>query len=160
MPHRLHPMNHTLEIIFLALQAFNVAFLFLHDWIPLGRFSNLAAIRSQDTWSHRAFVTLLPGVPAFVCLFYSASYFGQVYPHWLDLWLWIMYGLFFLGLLRAWWIPYLFKTDAQRAARYQIIFANTHKFLPMRNGMAPDTLHTVFHLSVAATLIISFRDLL
>jgi hypothetical protein len=65
-------------------------------------------------------------------------------------------GVLFLGLLRAWWIPYLVLPDRERAARYQIIFANTHSFLPRRNGMAPNTLHVLFHLSVVATLILLF----
>lgn len=149
-----HPMNRALEMSFLALQAFNVVFLLFHDWIPLGRLTNLAAIRSQDTLLHRLFVTLLPGVPASVCLFYCARYFGRSYPHWLEMWLWITYGLFFLGLLRAWWIPYLLIPDEQRAARYRIIFSGTHSFLPRHNGIVPDTLHVLFHLSTIATLLI------
>lgn len=147
-------MSHPLKVVFIALQAFNFAFLLLHDWIPLGRLSNLAAIRSQDTVSHRLFVTFLGAIPAFVGLFYSVIYFAQPYPHWLDMWLWITYGLLAFGVLRAWWIPCLFLPDAQRAARYQIIFANTHSFLPRRNGIAPDTLHTVFHSALLATLIV------
>ena len=73
--------------------------------------------------------------------------------------LWITYGIFILGMLRAWWIPYLVLPDTERAARYQIIFAGTHSFLPRRNGMAPDTLHSVFHLVTLATLAALFlRD--
>jgi hypothetical protein len=67
--------------------------------------------------------------------------------------LWITYGLLFVGMLRAWWLPYLVSPDPDRAARYRIIFANTHSLLPQRNGMAPDTLHTLFHLALVATLI-------
>jgi hypothetical protein len=70
------------------------------------------------------------------------------------MWLWITYGLFLFGMLRAWWIPYLVRPDAERAARYQIIFAGTHSFLPRRNGIVPDTLHTVFHVAVVATSLI------
>jgi hypothetical protein len=127
------------ETTFLALQTFVVAFLLFHDWIPLGRLNNLAAIRGQDTLLRRVFVTLLPAVPAAIGLFFSARHFGQSYPDWLEMLLWITYGVFIVGMLRAWWIPYLVLPDAERAARYQIIFAGTHSFLPRRNGMAPDT---------------------
>jgi hypothetical protein len=147
-------MSHPLEIAFLALQAFNVAFLLFHDFVPLGRLNNLAAIRSQDTLLHRVVVSLLGGVPAAVGLLFSAKYFGRSYPDWLEMWLWITYGLFLFGMLRAWWIPYLVRPDAERAARYQIIFAGTHSFLPRRNGIVPDTLHTVFHVAVVATSLI------
>lgn len=152
-----HPLISTaFETIFLALQIVVVAFLLLHDWVRLGRLNNLAAIRSQDTLTHRVFVTLLPGLPAAIGLLFSAKYFGQYYPHWLDMLLWITYGVLLFGILRAWWIPYLFLADAKRAERYQIIFAGTHTFLPRRNGMAPDTLHTFFHLVTVATLIFLF----
>jgi len=146
-------------VLFLALQAFIVAFLLFHDWVPLGRLNNLTAIRGQDTRLRTIVVTLIPAVPAAICLFFSTRYFGQSYPHWLEMTLWITYGTFFLGLLRAWWIPYLVLPDEERAARYRVIFANTHSFLPRRNGMAPDTLHTVFHLAVVANLVVlSLRE--
>jgi hypothetical protein len=147
------------EITFLALQAIVVMFLLFHDWVPLGSLNNLAAIRSQDSVLRSIFVTLLTGAPAAVGLFFSAKYFGERYPHWLEMLLWITYGLFVVGLLRAWWIPYLFKPEPERAARYQIIFANTHTFLPERNGLVPDTLHTCFHLVAVATVLALFiRD--
>jgi hypothetical protein len=141
---------------FLALQAVVVLFLLFHDWVGLGRLNNLAAIRSQDTLLHRVVVTLLPGVPAAIGLLFSAKYFGQSYPGWLEMLLWITYGVLLLGILRAWWLPYLFLPDKERAARYQTIFANTHTFLPRRNGIAPDTLHTLFHLVTAATVLALF----
>jgi hypothetical protein len=62
-------------------------------------------------------------------------------------------------MLRAWWIPYLVSPDKERAARYQVIFAGTHSSLPKRNGMAPDTLHTLFHLVTVTTVFLLFlRD--
>jgi hypothetical protein len=155
----MQPISHAFDITFLTLQAAVVAFLLLHDWIPLGRLSNIAAIHNEDSLARRIFVTLLPALPAAIGLFYSAKYFGHAYPDWLGMLLWITYGLFFFGLLRAWWIPYLLIPDPARAARYQIIFANTHTFLPKRNGMAPDTLHTLFHVVTLATVIALFiRD--
>lgn len=33
---------------------------------------------------------------------------------------------------------------------------NVHAFLPVRNGMVPNTLHVLLHLSTAATLILLF----
>jgi hypothetical protein len=141
------------DLAFLALQGLVVLFLLLHDWVPLGRLNNLAAIRGEDSLAKRIFVTLLPVVPSALCLYSSATHFRNVYPDWLEMTLWITYGVFLLGLLRAWWVPYLFGTDPERAARYQIIFAGTHSFLPRRNGMAPDTLHTAFHACVLATVV-------
>jgi hypothetical protein len=146
--------NLALDAAFLAVQAVNLIFLLVHDWIPLGRLNNLSAIRSQDSLSYRLFVTLLPAVPVAVPLYFTAMYFGDHYPHWLLMDLWITYGILFVGLLRAWWVPYLLIPDQQRAARYQTIFAGTHTFLPIRNGIAPDTLHTLFHLNMLATIVL------
>ena len=143
----------SLELASLALQTFNVLFLFLHDWVPLGRLNNLSAVKAEDTLQHRVWVTLLGGVPAAVCLVYSVRYYGRAYPHGVALWLWMTYGLLLMGLLRAWWIPYLIMPDRQRAARYARLFVGTSRFLPLRHGMAPDTLHTLFHASVVLTLI-------
>jgi hypothetical protein len=143
-----------LDAVFLALQGLVVLFLLLHDWVPLGRFNNLAAMRGEDSLVRRIFVTLLPSVPTALCLVFCAEHFGGAYPDWLEMTLWITYGVLLLGLLRAWWVPYLFGTDPERAARYRIIFAGTHSFLPERNGMAPDTLHTAFHVCVLATIVL------
>lgn len=157
--HTMHPVDATFDFVFLSLQTLVVVFLLFHDWVNLGRLNNLAAIRSQDSVQRRIFVTLLPGLPAAIGLFFSAKYFGQPYPHWLNMLLWITYSVFLVGLLRAWWIPYLILPEPERAARYRILFAGTHSFLPRRNGMAPDTLHTLFHLATIATVVAMFlRD--
>jgi hypothetical protein len=37
------------ERALIALQVFQVAFLWVHDWIPLGRLNDVAAVQSQDT---------------------------------------------------------------------------------------------------------------
>jgi hypothetical protein len=153
------PISGGFDATFLALQTLVVAFLLFHDWIPLGRLNNLTAIRGEDTLLRSIFVTLLAAVPAAIGLFFGARHFGQPYPDWLEMLLWITYGVLILGMLRAWWIPYLVRPDPERAARYQTIFAGTHSFLPRRNGMAPDTLHTLFHLVTLATLVALFlRD--
>ena len=159
MAPQMQSVSHGFDMTFLALQAVVVLFLVLHDWVNLGSLNNLAAIHDEDTLQRRVFVTLLPSVPVAIGLFYNARYFGRSYPHWLEILLWITYGVLLIGILRAWWLPYLLLPDPERAARYQIIFAGTHTFLPLRNGMVPNTLHTLFHLATAATLAaLFFRD--
>ena len=145
--------NTVLEDILLALQVFQVLFLWVHDWIPLGRLNDVAAVRKQDTLGRLVVVTLVQSLPFTIGLVYSALYFGQSYPVWLDWWLWISYGGLFVGQLRAWWVPYLVKADPERAERYQRMFGNTHSFLPLRNGMVPNTAHILLHLATAATLL-------
>ncbi len=143
-----------LDALFLILQTLVVLFLLLHDRIPLGRLNNLAAIRSVDGLPRRIFVTLLPVIPTAFGLVWSARRFGQPHPMGLEILLWITYGTLLVGILRAWWIPYLVTPDAQRAERYQTMFSGTHAFLPRRNGIVPDTLHSVFHLTTLATMLV------
>jgi len=131
-------------------------FLWFHDWIPLGRLNDVAAVRSQDTLQRLIVVTLIQSVPWTIGLYFSIEYFGQPHPAWLDGWLRITYLLLFLGQLRAWWLPYLIRPEAARAARYQIMFGNTHAFLPQRHGMVPNTLHVLLHISTVATLVLLY----
>jgi hypothetical protein len=140
------------EAIFLALQLFVVLFLLLHDWIPLGRLNNLRAIQSEDSVGRRVFVTLLPGIPAVLGLYWSAINFRKPYPADVTIFLWVTYGLFLAGMLQAWWIPYLLLPNPRRAERYRTLFRGTHTLLPARNGIAPDTLHCSLHLTVVAIM--------
>ena len=145
-----------LELTLIALQVFQVLFLWLHDWIPLGRLNDTAAVRSQDTRLRLVVVTLVQSVPYTVGLFFCAWHFERSYPEWLVIWLWISYGLLFIGQIRAWWIPYLLKPEPPRAERYRIMFGNTHSFLPERNGLVPNTMHVMLHLATLATLVVLF----
>jgi hypothetical protein len=38
--------------------------------------------------------------------------------------------------------------------RYQAMFGRTHAFLPVRNGIRPNTLHVVLHLIIVAILAV------
>jgi hypothetical protein len=69
--------GNVLELALLTLQAFQVVFLWIHDWVPLGRLNDVVAVRSQDTLPHLALVTLIQSVPYTLGLFFSARYFGH-----------------------------------------------------------------------------------
>src|SRR3984893_13678924 len=110
------PANREIEMVLLALQVFQVLFLWVHDWIPLGRLNDVAAVRSQDTRRRLVTVTLIQSVPWTIGLCFSLLHFRRPYPGWLYDWLVISYGLLFIGQIRAWWIPYLFRPEPKRAA--------------------------------------------
>jgi len=138
------------------LQAGQVVFLWIHDWIPLGRLNDVVAVRSQDTLKRLGIVTLVQSAPFTIGLYFSVLNFGHKYPEWLNSWLEISYAVQLVGQLRAWWIPYLFRADPERAERYRIMFGNTHSFLPIRNGMVPNTAHIMLHLATVATLVVLY----
>lgn len=138
----------------LALQCFEVLFLFLHDWIPLGTLNDLKGVSTADSLGKRLVTTLISAVPFAVGLIGSIVYFGKRYPNWLFWWLWISYVFLFCGILQAWWIPYLVHPEPERAARYQVMFGATHALLPARNGIRVNTLHMIFHAATVALLIV------
>jgi hypothetical protein len=137
-----------------ALQCFHVIFLALHDWVPLGKLNDVKAVRATNPGRKLVVATLISLTPFAIALAASAVHFARVYPEWLLWLLWISYGLLFVGELTAWWIPYLFRPDRERAARYQVMFGATHSFLPERNGIRPNTLHVILHFVTVATLVV------
>jgi hypothetical protein len=141
----------------IALQGVQVAFL-LHDWIPMGRLTNREAVRSSDSTGKLLGVTLLSALPfALVFAVSCACWNAMRWPMWLQTWLWYTYGATLLGIIFAWWGPYLLWHSPERSERYKIRFAGTMKFLPERNGFAPDTLHVLYHLCVIGTLVLLAR---
>lgn len=144
------------ELCLLALQTFQVLFLWVHDWLPLGRLNDVAAVKSQDTKIRLITVTLIQSAPFTLGLLFCLLHFRQAYPPWLIDWLEISYVVLFIGQLRAWWVPYLVIPEPERAARYRIMFGNTHSFLPVRNGMVPNTAHILLHIATLATLLLLF----
>jgi hypothetical protein len=137
-----------------VLQCFHVLFLALHDWIPLGTLNDVKAVREANPGRKLVAGTLISLTPFGIGLGASAIYFGRAYPAWLFWWLWISYGLLFVGELTAWWIPYLLHPEPERAARYQVMFGATHAFLPERNGIRPNTLHVILHMVTLTTLVV------
>lgn len=149
----MHPVPIVMGALF-AFQCFHVLFLALHDWIPLGTFNDVRAVREANPGRKLLAGTLISLTPFAIGLAASGVYFGRAYPAWLFWWLWISYGLLFVGELTAWWIPYLFHAEPARAARYQVMFGATHAFLPERNGIRPNTLHVTLHIVTLITLVV------
>ena len=142
------------ELALVVLQAFQVGLLWIHDWVPLGRLNDVRAVQSQDTRLRLVIVTLVQSVPFSVLLYFSVRDFGHHYPHDLLMWLWIAYGLSIFGYLRAWWVPYLWHIDAEKAARYEVMFGKTHAFLPKHNGITLNTLHMMFNVTTVGVLLV------
>jgi hypothetical protein len=139
---------------FLTCQLGVTLFIALHDWLPLGSLNNLAGIRAVDSTRRRLVTTVVSVLPFAVGLAGSLYYSEGRFPEWLIWLLAVTYGLGLYGMLRAWYLPYFVYRDTARAERYHVRFANTHAFLPMRNGIRPDTLHVGFHAVLIATAVL------
>jgi len=67
-------------------------------------------------------------------------FIGKRYPILIKIWLIVHPLCIFLGAIMAWWVPYLFGIGAEeRVERYNAMFGNTHAFLPVMNGIVPNT---------------------
>jgi hypothetical protein len=140
--------------LLLALQAFHVLFLLLHDWIPLGSLNNIAAVRAENSVSKLLIGTAISTSFFLYGFIVSAIHRNGPYPHWLLWYLLISYLFLFVGELEAWWIPYFGSPQPERAARYEVMFANTHAFLPARNGIPLNTLHVLLHAFTLAAIVL------
>ncbi len=145
-------LSPTRQAALAGLQLIQVLFLATHDWLPLGRLNDVRAVRREDTTARLVVVTLIQTVPFAFGLLYSIIHLGGHYPGWLLWYLFISYAILLLGQLQAWWVPYLLRPDPTRAERYRRMFANTHSFLPRRNGIVPNTAHILLHTATIATL--------
>jgi hypothetical protein len=141
-------------LILILLQMVHVAFLWLHDWIPLRPLNDVEAARRTNGARKLAVVTAISSTPSTLGLIVSLVYQRGPLPYWLLAWLWGTYGLLFAGAFKSWWWPYLIRSDPGQATRHADLFGGTHRFLPVRNGVAPDTLHFAYHLLLAATLVV------
>ncbi len=135
-----------------ALQVYVTVFVALHDWLPLGRFNDVKAVRATEPVGRLIAVTILSTLPFALGAAESVMHISG-FPDWLTIFLWISYGVAAYGLLRTWWAPYLLFHEPERAARYQAMHGRTHAFLPIRNGIRPNTLHVTVHLSILAMLV-------
>src|SRR5262249_32103699 len=90
--HSLSQMNLRAQTCLLILQTFQVAFLWLHDWLPLGRLNDVAAVRRLDSLPRLVKITLIQSVPFTLGLIFSLWHLGQPFPAWLRHWLLISYG--------------------------------------------------------------------
>lgn len=151
------------EKFLIACYGFILLFMLVQDWVPLGSLNDIDAIAQENTASQLLFITLIGVVQIVILLVLIFIFIGKRYPIWAKLWLIIHPSCIFTGVLFSWWIPYFFGIGAEeKVERYQIMFGDTHSFLPVMHGIVPNTLHFIFHvtllLCILLTIYISFTD--
>jgi hypothetical protein len=71
-----------LEAILIGLQAFQVLFLAIHDWVPLGRLNDTDAVCKEISIRGLIITTIIQTEFFAVGLFFSVRYFHHRYPGW------------------------------------------------------------------------------
>ena len=86
----------------IVLQGVQTVFILLHDWVPLGRLSNLKAVQDADSRGKLAWTTLLSTLPFALVFGVSCAYWSAArWPMWLQTWLWWTYGIALAGVFWA-----------------------------------------------------------
>lgn len=128
----------------------------VHDFVPLGPFNDVEAILNDRPLKELIFVTIVNAGQILLIIIGVLFFIGKKYPIIIKLWLIIHQSCIFIGALIAWWIPYIFGIGAeQRAERYQEMFGDTHSFLPIMNGIVPNTIYTIFHFTLLFCIILT-----
>jgi hypothetical protein len=123
-----------------------LVFMVTHDWISFGSLNDIQAVKEVHTFNELVTVTMINGVQILILMGLVLIFIGKRYPIFVKLWLIIHPACIFVGALYAWWIPYFTGIGAEaKVERYQQMFGNTHSFLPVINGIVPNTLHVIFH---------------
>ncbi len=146
----------SLNPVFLALLVWHFLFLTLHDWLPLGRWNDLAALRSQRSLRARAIASLSMGLLAGIALYLNWTQSPNP-SHGTRLYTLLLYAFMLAGLLRAWWLPYWFGIglSSKRVDEYKGMFGNTVTWFPVRNGITVNALHTVWHVTDMVTVVLA-----
>ncbi|SET21969.1 hypothetical protein SAMN05216389_10729 [Oceanobacillus limi] len=131
-------------------------FMLLHDWVPLGPLNDVEAIKAAKSSGELVTTTLIGVIQIVLLMTIILIYIGRKYPLWIKLWLMIHPSCIFIGAILSWWVPYLFGIGAEvKVADYTLMFSNTHSFLPVMNGIVPNTIHLIFHLSLFLCICIT-----
>ena len=129
----------------LVTQALLAVYLQVVEWIPLGRWNNVANGNGQESLD-----IILAVLQAAILVFYWKR------------WRWPMlaglglYGLWLYLEITSWWVPYFRGGSPNMMRFYEHWFANTYRFLPRIDGHPiPDAEHTVILLLLLLVLTFS-----
>jgi hypothetical protein len=144
-------------LFFAILQVILLLFMVFHDWIDLPPFTDRKNLRKFHSTQLLLFGSFLNGILVLIPLVLTLLYFEDTLPLWANGLFVIIYGIITLGTITAWWLPYLFGTNAPKMNRAELeVYQNTHHFLPKKKDrVVPNTLHVVLHIQVWSCFILS-----
>ena len=143
------------EKAFMAGLGLIVLFMLIHDWVPLGPLNDVEGVKLENSTSGLVRTTIINTLSILIVVIIAMIFIGKRYPIWARIWLVIHLGSITAGAIMAWWIPYFFGADQETSKRYEVMFGNTHSFLPEINNITPNTIHVLFHLILLVTWILA-----
>ncbi|GAA0339456.1 hypothetical protein GCM10008967_32230 [Bacillus carboniphilus] len=147
---------HFSEKLLLAGLSFILIFMIVQDWVPLGTLNDVQAVKAEHSFNQLVTITLINVAQILLLMGLVVIFMGKRYPIWVKFWLIIHQVCIFAGVLISWWIPYFFGYGAeQKVEEYKQMFGETHSFLPVMNGIVPNTLHFLFHITLLLCIILA-----
>jgi hypothetical protein len=135
---------------------FILLFMIVQDWVPLGTLNDISAIKQEKTTNELILITFIGAIQIALFIFLILRFIGKKYPLIIKLWLIIHPSCIFAGVLMSWWIPYFTGIGAlEKVESYTTMFGNTHTFLPVMNGIVPNTFHVLFHSTLLFCILVS-----
>lgn len=131
-------------------------FMLTHDLVQIGTLNDIDALLQVKTFKQVIISTIINVTQIVLLLGLILIFIGRKYPLWAKLWLVIHPSCIFIGALLLWWIPYFtgYKA-AEKVESYQQMFGNTHTFLPVMNGIVPNTIHVIFHTTLLTCIVLT-----
>lgn len=132
-----------------------LVFMLIHDWVPLGSLNDIEAVKVENTADELIKKTVINAGSILIVIIITLLFVGKRYPRWARAWLIIHLLAIMIGAAMAWWVPYFYGASDELITQYQVMFGNTHMFLPERNGITPNTIHVVFHSILLLTWLLA-----
>jgi hypothetical protein len=143
----------------IVLQLYMVLFLLLHDWVKIGPFTDPTGFGDENSLGELIFQTVVNTLPILIGFVLALLYMGKRFPIGAKIYICLLYPIYLFGEFQAWWLPYFFGKALGRdidevVARYEVMFGNTHAFLPPLNGIVVNTAHVLLHLSTLISFLL------
>lgn len=147
------------EWVLFILQGYMVLFLALHDWVKIGPFTDPDGFDNANTLKEAILQTVGNTLPILFSFLLAIMFAGKTYPLAARIYLMLVYPIYLFGEFQAWWLPYFFGKTIGRdfeetVARYQVMFGETHAFLPEMNGIVVNTAHVFLHSATMTSFFI------
>ncbi|MHC0037785.1 hypothetical protein [Pseudoneobacillus sp. C159] len=143
----------------IILQLYMILFLLLHDWVKIGPFTDPVGFGDENTLGEAIFQTAVNTLPILIGFILTLIYMGKRFPLAAKIYICLLYPIYMFGEFQAWWLPYFFGKTLGRdfdgvVERYEVMFGNTHAFLPPLNGIVINTAHVILHLSTVLVFLL------
>jgi hypothetical protein len=147
------------NVALIFLQSYMLLFLLLHDWVKIGPFTDPAGFGDENSLGEAIFQTVVNTLPILIGFILTLLFMKKGYPLVAKVYICLLYPIYLFGEFQAWWLPYLFGKALGRdfnelVARYEVMFGDTHAFLPPLNGIVINTAHVILHLSTLLVFIL------